>query len=169
MYVCVCFVQFQMCIYFLFSFAFRFLVTQSCPAPCDPLDCSLPSSSVHGLLQAAILSGLPCPPPGDLPDTGTEHTSALSPVLQADALPTESLRKPYLFFLGLESLCRHLTDNIWKILNNKTWYMVYVGEVNFAVMEQFLSKMLTFKWGPQTTKSLELVNYSLGASLVVQW
>ena len=25
-----------------------FLVTQSCPTLCDPMDCSLPGSSVHG-------------------------------------------------------------------------------------------------------------------------
>ena len=30
-------------------------VTQSCPTLCDPVDCSLPSSSVHGILQAKIL------------------------------------------------------------------------------------------------------------------
>ena len=28
---------------------------QSCPILCDPVDCSLPSSSVHGILQARIL------------------------------------------------------------------------------------------------------------------
>ena len=33
----------------------RMLVTQSCPTPCDPMDCSPPSSSVHGILQARIL------------------------------------------------------------------------------------------------------------------
>ena len=31
------------------------LVIQSCPTLCDPMDCSLPSSSVHGILQARIL------------------------------------------------------------------------------------------------------------------
>ena len=31
------------------------LVAQSCPTLCDPLDCSLPGSSVHGILQARIL------------------------------------------------------------------------------------------------------------------
>ena len=30
-------------------------VTQSCPTLCDPVDCSLPGSSVHGILQARIL------------------------------------------------------------------------------------------------------------------
>ena len=28
---------------------------QSCPALCDPMDYSLPGSSVHGILQAGIL------------------------------------------------------------------------------------------------------------------
>ena len=30
-------------------------VTQLCPTVCDPIDCSLPGSSVHGILQARIL------------------------------------------------------------------------------------------------------------------
>ena len=29
-------------------------VAQSCPSLCDPVDCSLPGSSVHGILQAKI-------------------------------------------------------------------------------------------------------------------
>ena len=31
------------------------LVTQLCPTLCDPMDCSLPGSSVPGILQARIL------------------------------------------------------------------------------------------------------------------
>ena len=30
-------------------------VTQSCPTLSDPMDCSLPGSSVHGILQARVL------------------------------------------------------------------------------------------------------------------
>ena len=30
-------------------------VTQSCPTLCDPMDCTLPGSSVHGILQSRIL------------------------------------------------------------------------------------------------------------------
>ena len=30
-------------------------VTQSCPTLCDPMDCGLPGSSVHGIFQARIL------------------------------------------------------------------------------------------------------------------
>ena len=31
------------------------LVAQSCPTLCNPMDCSLPGSSIHGILQARIL------------------------------------------------------------------------------------------------------------------
>ena len=37
------------------------LVVQSCPTLCDPMDCSLPGSSVHGLLQARILGWVTMP------------------------------------------------------------------------------------------------------------
>ena len=33
----------------------KVLVTQSCLTPCDPMDCSPPGSSVHGISQARIL------------------------------------------------------------------------------------------------------------------
>ena len=36
-------------------------VTQSCPVLCNPMDCSPPSSSVHGILQARILERVAMP------------------------------------------------------------------------------------------------------------
>ena len=30
-------------------------ISQSCPTLCDPMDCSLPGSSVHGILQAILI------------------------------------------------------------------------------------------------------------------
>ena len=37
------------------------LVTQLCLALCDPMDCSLPGSSVHGILQARTLEWVAIP------------------------------------------------------------------------------------------------------------
>ena len=54
---------------------------QLCPSLCNPKDCSLPGSSVHGILQARNWSGWLCPPPGDLPDPGIKPASLLSPAL----------------------------------------------------------------------------------------
>ena len=57
------------------------LVAQSCPTLCNPMDCSPPGSSVHGILQARMLSGLPFPSPWDLPDPEIEPVSLMSPAL----------------------------------------------------------------------------------------
>ena len=50
-------------------------MAQTCLNLCDPMDCSPPGSSVHGILQARILEWLPFPSPGDLPDPGIEPAS----------------------------------------------------------------------------------------------
>ena len=61
------------------------LVAQLGPTLCDPMDCSRPGFSVHGILQARVLE-LPFPSPGDLPDPGIEPGSS---ALHADSLPPE--------------------------------------------------------------------------------
>ena len=63
----------------------------TCPTLCEPMDCSPPGSSVHGIFQQEYWSGLPFPSPGALPDPGMEPES---PALQADSLPSEPLGKP---------------------------------------------------------------------------
>ena len=46
-----------------------------CLTLCNPIDCSPPVSSVHGILQARILEWIACPPLGDLPNPGIEPVS----------------------------------------------------------------------------------------------
>ena len=74
-------------------------LTQLCPALCDPIGCSPPGSSVHGVLQARTLKWLPCPIPGYLLHLDVESRSPASPALQEDSLPTEPPRKPLEFIL----------------------------------------------------------------------
>ena len=62
------------------------LVSQSCPALYNPMDHSLPGSSVLEILQARILEGLPFPSPGDLLDSGIDFGP---PALWADSLLSE--------------------------------------------------------------------------------
>ena len=63
-------------------------VAQSRPTLCDPMDCSLPVFSVHGIFQARILeekkkkgkkieywNGLPFPSPREIPDPEIEAGS----------------------------------------------------------------------------------------------
>ena len=49
-----------------------YLVTKSCLTLCDPMDCSPPGSSVHGISQARILEWGAISFPGDLPISGLE-------------------------------------------------------------------------------------------------
>ena len=64
---------------------------KSCPTLCDPMDCSPPGSSIHGIFKQEYWSRLPFPSPGTLPDPGIKPRS---PALQADALPSEPPGKP---------------------------------------------------------------------------
>ena len=64
----------------------KVLVAQSYLTFCNPMDCSLPGSSGHGILQARYCSGLSFPSPGDLPNPRIEPRS---PTLQADSLRSE--------------------------------------------------------------------------------
>ena len=42
---------------------------------CDPMNCSSPGSSVHGILQQEYWRGVPSPSPEDLPNPGIEPWS----------------------------------------------------------------------------------------------
>ena len=65
-------------------------VTQLCPTLCDPMDCSPPGSSVHGILQARILEWVAVLFSGDIHNPGVELRST---TLQVDSLPSEPLEK----------------------------------------------------------------------------
>ena len=64
-------------------------VTQLSPTLYDPMDCSLPGSSVHGIFQTRVLEWVAITSPGDLPDLGIEPGS---PTLQTDTLLSEPLK-----------------------------------------------------------------------------
>ena len=53
----------------------KVLVARLCLTLWDPMNCSPPDSSVHGISQARILEWLPFPCPGDLPHPGIKPMS----------------------------------------------------------------------------------------------
>ena len=55
---------------------------------------SCPISLFKGFSRQEYWSGLPFPPPGDLPDPGIETEFAVSPAFQADSLSTVPSGKP---------------------------------------------------------------------------
>ena len=65
-------------------------ITQSCPSLRDPME---PARLLcrWGFSRQEYRSGLPCPPPGDLPNQGIKPRS---PASQVDSLPAEPQGKP---------------------------------------------------------------------------
>ena len=83
------------------------LVAQSCPTLYNPMDCSLPGSSVHGILQVKILewfatsSSRGSSPPRAEPE---------SPALQVDS-PSEPPGKPKLYHMSIQVQYQRLVMN----------------------------------------------------------
>ena len=91
------------------------LVIQSCPTICDPIDCSPPGFSVHGIFQERILEWV-FSSPEDLPDSGIEPRSL---ALQADSSPSEPLhRSPNddYFYSNLDSLMKSWSKSFSRFL-----------------------------------------------------
>ena len=90
-------------------------VAQSCLTLCDPMDCSLPGSFVHGFSRQEYWSGLPFPSPGDLPNPEIEPWS---PALQADTLPSEPPGlnpSPKVTNILQDQISTPLLWNIWSV------------------------------------------------------
>ena len=69
------------------------LVTQSCLILCDPVNCVAHQAALSmDFSRKEYWSGLPCPSPGDLPDSRIEPGS---PALQVDSLLSKLPGKPF--------------------------------------------------------------------------
>ena len=66
----------------------------------EPMDCTRQSPLSMGFPRQEYWSGLPFPSPGDLPDSGIEPASLVSPELQVDSLSLSHLgTQATLFFI----------------------------------------------------------------------
>ena len=63
---------------------------QSCLTLCDAMDCSPLGSLSVRFSRQEYWSGLPCPPPGDLPDPGIKPASLKSPALAGGFFTTSA-------------------------------------------------------------------------------
>ena len=80
------------------------LYAQSCPTPCNPMDCSLPGSPVHGILQARILEEVAMPF-----SRGSSQPR--------DRTQVSCIGRWFLYRLSHQGACRVL----WTSLNGKGW------------------------------------------------
>ena len=70
-------------------------LAQSCPTLCDPMDCSPPGSSLHGILQARIVEWIAI---SFSRGTSRPRDRTRVPTFQAGALPSEPPGKPYVIY-----------------------------------------------------------------------
>ena len=69
-----------------------------------------------GFSRKEYWSGLPCPPPGDLPDPGIKPVSPVVPALQAGSLPVVPPGKPLSYF----NISQIVNDLSYLRISNKT-------------------------------------------------
>ena len=72
------------------------LVAQSCLTLCDPRDYIARRAPLSmGSFGQEYWSGLPFPPPGDLPNSGIEPESLMTPALAGGFLTTSTTRETH--------------------------------------------------------------------------
>ena len=141
---------------------------QSCLTLYNPMDCSLPGSSVRGILQARLLK-LPFPSPGDLPDLGIEPTSYVSLALEGWFFTTSATWEA-LFYVHL--ICKICLSSI--LANDFSWCTSYTYvEPSHSILHvcSFLFHIIYFfiilpiVFSVKSTNSLTLFLYSYNLNI----
>ena len=90
---------------------------QSGPILCDAMDCSLPGSS-----RQEYWSGLPCPPPQDLPDPGSEPTPLRSPALAGGFFTSSTTWEAHTSFIYMQTHSSRKTKGMHRTFLRKVIY-----------------------------------------------
>ena len=89
----------------------------SCPTLCDPMDCSPPGSSVHGIFQARILEWVSISYFRGSSDPGMETTSLVSPALAGRFFNTGPPGKPLTNNILIEIIKTQKITCLWLHLH----------------------------------------------------
>ena len=98
---------------------------QSCPTLWPYGLYSSPGSSVCGILQQEYWSGLPCPPPGDLPIPGIEPSSLVSSAVAGGFFTTAPPGKPQTSGMVEVLISLSSSLSIFFIYFEASWQGVY--------------------------------------------
>ena len=113
---------------------YRAKLLLSCLTLCNSMDHSLPGSSIHGILQTTVLEWVAMPPPGDLPDSGIELLSLMSPALAGGFFATSATWEAHQAHsrcsinadstsFSLEMFCPHLLKFLEKNMATHSSYL----------------------------------------------
>ena len=160
------------------------LVTQLCPTLCYPWPAACQAPLSMEFSSQEYWSGVPCPPPGNLPNPGTEPRS---PALRVDSLSSEPPGKPQIlsspnftchdiFTNSLPNLCCYHTS--WldsKLCSNKILHSVNPSMCQLvlsdlhALSHLILTSMLLGQHSPHLTPKkmrLKEIKHSLPNSYI---
>ena len=82
-------------------------------------------------------SGLPCPPPGDLPDLGIKPISPVSPALQGDSLPLSHWESPSRKFIS--TCCVQLLSRVWLFAT--PWTAAHQASLSITISQSLFRLM----------------------------
>ena len=131
----------------------------SCIWLCNPVDCSLPGFSVHGIPQARILKRLSCPPPGDLPDLGIQLTFLRSPALTGRLFTTHTTWGAHNLSNGqpfLSNLPSSLTGNMRLLQSEWPFWKLSVDFFSNSFVASFILSNWVLEKGCCFTNSQSL-------------
>ena len=128
------------------------LTPQLCPTLCDRVDCSLLGSSVHGVSLGKNTGVNPCvhacPPPGDLPDPGSNPRILCLLQWQVGSLPLAPPGKPCtiyicgLFILYINSLYLNPISLLFPSplppMGNHSLFSISVSQFLFCYIHSFV-------------------------------
>ena len=121
----------------------RARLLQSCPTLCDPVDCSLPGFSVHGILQARVLERVAMPSSRGSSQYRDQTASLVSPALAGGFFTTGATWKdPNIYQWNGGKFYRFLFScRSWLI---KFWHFYMSFIINLSVINCIPDKVIHF-------------------------
>ena len=115
-----------------------------------------------GFFRQEYWSGLPFPPPGDLPNPGIEPESPVFPALQMDYLPTKLSGKPPIYcylnsisiFLGQNKLTSKSCSSFLLLISHSYKMLLHWTKVYCQPFLSALPRNNRCCWHPHTTSSV---------------
>ena len=122
----------------------------------SPGACQAPLSME--LSRQEYWSGLPCPPPGDLPDPGVKAVSLMSPALAGGSLPLHHLGSPWWTInqalkstevLIHATTCMYIESRLNKEVSHNRTHTVWFYSYETSKIGKFTEKesQLVISWG----------------------
>ena len=125
------------------------LVAQSCLTLCDPMDCSLPGSSVHGILQARVLEWVAMPfSRGSSWPRDQTQVSCIAGRFSTIWTTREALYLRLLFFKCLRTTCANPSGGLFKM----------------QIPSLQLISLESLRWGPEVFNLMKISSSSYASN-----